>query len=247
VALLPEQIAEIGICQPDGTFITSLAELELRCAEMQQTGEPVCIDGAGVRTQRPNPVAREASASLSPRLDWINQYQLWDEHHHQHGVHAIEVSTTWGDLLWVDGGWPGRCHELVVAELSGVADVLAKSQVRTLTDRGYRGIEKRCGVHVGLPVGKWKDQPTLDSELRAQNTVQAGLRAGTERAVAHLAKLKVREAQASLEPRVDGGISEMAAQDRQSAQRHQGSWGSSQPDPMDSPDHGIATVDTLNR
>jgi len=88
VALLLEPIAEIGICQPDGTFIASLEELELRCVEMQRTGEPVCIDGAGIRTQRPR--------------SWGNQYQLWDEHHHQHGVHAIEVSTTWGDLLWVD-------------------------------------------------------------------------------------------------------------------------------------------------
>jgi hypothetical protein len=32
----------------------------------------------------------------------------------------VAVSAVWGDLLWVDGGWPGSCHEHELIELSGL-------------------------------------------------------------------------------------------------------------------------------
>jgi hypothetical protein len=30
---------------------------------------------------------------------------------HTHTAQGLALATIWGDLLWVDGGWPGSCHE----------------------------------------------------------------------------------------------------------------------------------------
>lgn len=147
IAMLTPELASIGICQSDGSFVRGLDDLESRCVEMRATGEVVCVDGAGIATQRPQ--------------SWANQYQMWDVHHHQHGVHALVVCDVHGDLLWVDGGWPGQCHELDVIERSGVASVLANTDVRVLADRGYRGLARRDGVNVAHPQGSWKGQPVL--------------------------------------------------------------------------------------
>jgi hypothetical protein len=45
MALLLGELAALGVCQPDGTFVTSLADLCDRLMEMATTGEAVCIDG----------------------------------------------------------------------------------------------------------------------------------------------------------------------------------------------------------
>src|SRR6266704_4826664 len=51
--LLLGPLAALGYCQPDGSFITSLAKLREHLAEMAQTGEAGCLDGLGTRVQRP--------------------------------------------------------------------------------------------------------------------------------------------------------------------------------------------------
>jgi hypothetical protein len=51
--LLLGELVALGVCQPDGTFGTSLEELHERLAEMAATGEAVCVDGLAVRVQRP--------------------------------------------------------------------------------------------------------------------------------------------------------------------------------------------------
>jgi hypothetical protein len=51
--LLLGPLADLGFCQPDGTFITSLDELGERLAEMAEVGEAVCVDGLATRVQRP--------------------------------------------------------------------------------------------------------------------------------------------------------------------------------------------------
>ena len=53
--LLLGELAALGYCQPDGTFITSLAELGEHLVEMAASGEAVCVDGLadpGAATRR---------------------------------------------------------------------------------------------------------------------------------------------------------------------------------------------------
>ena len=95
--LLLDELAALGFCQPDGTFIASLDQLRELLAEMAQAGEAVCVDGLATRVQRP--------------CGWANQKVLYDSQRHAHTAQGLAVSSIWGDLLWCDGGWPGSCHE----------------------------------------------------------------------------------------------------------------------------------------
>jgi hypothetical protein len=45
IALLLGETAKLGICQPDGTFVTNLADLAQRLAEMAATGVAAVVDG----------------------------------------------------------------------------------------------------------------------------------------------------------------------------------------------------------
>jgi hypothetical protein len=51
--LLLGPLGELGSCQPEGTFITSLDQLRQWLGEMTQAGEAVCLDGLATRVQRP--------------------------------------------------------------------------------------------------------------------------------------------------------------------------------------------------
>jgi hypothetical protein len=68
--LLLGPLADLGFCQPDGTFITSLDELGQWLAEMARSGEAVCVDGLATRVQRPsgwtNPEGALATPSGTP-------------------------------------------------------------------------------------------------------------------------------------------------------------------------------------
>jgi hypothetical protein len=52
--LLLGPLAALGYCQPDGTFITTLADLRQWLGEMARAGEAVCVDGLATRVQRPS-------------------------------------------------------------------------------------------------------------------------------------------------------------------------------------------------
>jgi hypothetical protein len=170
--LLLGPLAALGYCQPDGTFITTLADLGQWLAEMAQTGEVVCVDGLGTRVQRPS--------------GWANQKVLYDAKRHTHTAQGLVLSTNHGDLLWVDGGWPGSCHEQELLELAGLDGVLDASGVATVLDRGFRGMAKPR-EHWHAPVGDRRTKDRLTDAQRAFNRVQAGLRALVEQAIAHLA------------------------------------------------------------
>src|SRR6266545_3253755 len=144
--LLLGPLAALGYCQPDGSFITTLAKLREHLAEMAQTGEAVCLDGLGTRVQRPR--------------SWVNQKVLYDAKRHTHTAQGLALSTIWGDLLWCDGGWPGCCHEQELIELAGLDAVLDASGVATIIDRGFRGMAKPR-EHWHAPVGdrRTKDRP----------------------------------------------------------------------------------------
>jgi hypothetical protein len=58
--LLLGELAALGFCQPDGTFVTTLAELRERLEEMAEAGEAVCVDGSrpGCNDQQGGPTRR---------------------------------------------------------------------------------------------------------------------------------------------------------------------------------------------
>jgi DDE superfamily endonuclease len=92
---------------------------------MAHTGEAVVVDGLATRVQRPS--------------GWANQKVVYDAKRHAHTAQGLTVSFIWGDLLWVDGGRPGGCHEHELVELSGLAEVLDGVEVASLLDQRFRG------------------------------------------------------------------------------------------------------------
>jgi hypothetical protein len=170
--LLLGPLAALGYCQPDGTFITTMADLRLHLAEMAHTGEAVCLDGLATRMQRPR--------------GWANQKVLYDAKRHTHTAQGLAVSTIHGDLLWCDGGWPGSCHEQELLELSGLDQVLDAAGVATLLDRGFRGMAK-LREHWHAPVGDRRTKDRLSDGQRVFNRLQAGLRALVEQSIGQLA------------------------------------------------------------
>jgi hypothetical protein len=71
---------------------------------------------------------------------------------------SLSVATIWGDLLWLDGGWPGSCHEHELMQLAGLEEVLDDVEVASLLDRGFRRLAK-TRQHWHAPVG---DRRTID-------------------------------------------------------------------------------------
>jgi DDE superfamily endonuclease len=170
--LLLGPLAALGYCQPDGTFITTLDDLREVLGEMARSGEAVVVDGLATRVQRPR--------------SWGNQKVLYDAKRHTHTAQGLSVSTIWGDLLWVDGGWPGSCHEHELIQLAGLDGALDDVEVASLLDRGFRGMAKGR-EHWHAPVGDRRTIDRLTQEQRAYNRLQAGLRALVEQSIAHLA------------------------------------------------------------
>ena len=170
--LLVGELAAVGFCQPDGSFITTLAELGCWLSEMARSGEAVLVDGFGTRVQRPR--------------GWTNQKVLYDAKRHTHTAQGLAVSTVHGDLLWVDGGWPGSCHEQELIKLAGLDNALDQVEVASLLDRGFRGLAKKR-EHWHAPVGDRRTKDQLTDAQRAFNRLQAGLRALVEQTIAHLA------------------------------------------------------------
>jgi hypothetical protein len=170
--LLLGPLAALGFCQPDGSFVTSLDQLGRWLAEMTASGEAVLLDGLATRVQRPR--------------GWGNQKVLYDARRHTHTAQGLALATIWGDLLWVDGGWPGSCHEHELLTLAGLDEVLDDVQVASLLDRGFRGMAKPR-QHWHAPVGDRRTIDRLTEAQRAYNRLQAGLRALVEQAIGHLA------------------------------------------------------------
>jgi hypothetical protein len=110
---------------------------------------------------------------------------MYDAKRHAHTAQGLAESTIWGDLLWVDGGWPGSCHEHELVALS-------RLEGRWTTSRwsacwiGVPGLAKGR-EHWHAPVGHRRTIDHLTDAQRAFNRVQAGLRALVEQAIAHLA------------------------------------------------------------
>jgi hypothetical protein len=170
--LLLGELAALGFCQPDGSFITTVAQLGEWLAEMAAAGEAVLVDGLATRVQRPR--------------GWANQKVLYDAKRHTHTAQGLAISTIHGDLLWLDGGWPGCCHEQELVTLAGLDDALDRVEVASLLDRGFRGMAKPR-QHWHAPVGDRRTKDTLTPQQRAYNRLQAGLRALVEQSIGHLA------------------------------------------------------------
>jgi hypothetical protein len=167
--LLLGPLAALGYCQPDGSFITTLADLRQHLEEMARSGEAVCVDGLATRVQRPS--------------GWANQKVLYDAKRHTRTAQGVAVSTIHGDLLWCEGGRPGSCHEQELLALSGLDQVPDAAGVATLLDRGFRGMAKP-GEHWHAPVGDRRTKDRLTDRQRAFNRLQAGLRTLVEQSIA---------------------------------------------------------------
>jgi hypothetical protein len=139
---------------------------------MARSGEGVCLDGLATRVQRPR--------------GWANQKMLDDSMRHVHTAQGLALSSAHGDLLWVDGGWPGSCHEHELVALSRLDGVLDDVGVVGLLDRGFRGLAKPR-QHWHAPVGDRRTKERLTDGQRAYNRLQAGLRALVEQSIGHLA------------------------------------------------------------
>jgi hypothetical protein len=111
---------------------------------------------------------------------------LYDAKRHAHTAQGLATSTIHGDLLWVDGGWPGSCHKHELIALSGHGGVLDTTAVASLLDRGFRGLA-RLREHWHAPVGDRRAKDRLSAGQRAFNRCQARLRALVEQAIGHLA------------------------------------------------------------
>jgi hypothetical protein len=130
------------------------------------------VDGLAARVQRPR--------------GWANQKVLYDAKRHTHTAQGQAISNIHGDLLWLDGGWPGCCHEHELIDLAGLGGVLDAVEVASLLDRGFRGLAK-TREHWHAPVGDRRTKDRLTDEQQAYNRLQAGLRALVEQSIAHLA------------------------------------------------------------
>jgi len=170
--LLLGPLAALGFCQPDGSFIATVDQLGRWLGAMARAGEAVLVDGLGTRVQRPR------AGPTSRVLD--------DAKRHTHTAQGLVLSTIWGDLLWVDGGWPGSCHEQERMKLAGLEGVLDEVEVASLLDRGFRGLAT-SREHWHAPVGDRRTIDRLSDAQRAYNRLQAGLRALVEQSIAHLA------------------------------------------------------------
>jgi len=168
--LLLGPLADLGLCQPDGTFISSLDELGERLAEMAEVGEAVCVDGLATRVQRPR--------------GWANQKVLNDAKRHTHTAQGLAVSTIWGDLLWVDGGWPGSCHEHELLGLAGLAGALESRWSVCWTGGFGHGQGARALACAGR--GPAHHRPAHRRAAGVQPRA-GGLRALVEQSIAHLA------------------------------------------------------------
>ena len=77
--LLLGPLADLGYCQPDGTFVTTLADLRALLLEMAGAGEAVVVDGLATRVQRP--------------CGWANQKVLYDATGNVDGGELFHSST----------------------------------------------------------------------------------------------------------------------------------------------------------
>ncbi len=73
-----------------------------------------------------------------------------------------------GRPAWLDGGWPGSCHEHELIRLAGLQGLLDKVGVVSLLDRGFRGMAKGH-QHWHAPVGDRRTIDRLTGAQRADN------------------------------------------------------------------------------
>lgn len=172
--LLQEIIPHIvtkGLLQADGTFLQP-ADLQSWLCEMSENRELALLDGTFTQVTRPQTGALR-------RLF----YQVKSG---TYCYQSLVLSTTCGDVLSLDGGWPGSFSELDILDHSAFLSDLETSEVTVLADRGFRGVEKRTEGKWALPVGYWSKRKELSEETQTYNWCQNSVRAPAEHANAAL-------------------------------------------------------------
>ncbi len=170
--LLLGPVAALGLCQPDGSFITTLDDLRELLVEMAASGEAVCVDGLATRVQRPR--------------GWANQKVLYDAKRHARTRPGPGHLDRLGRPV-VAGRWlAGRLPRARAHPAGGLEGALDEVEVVSLLDRGFRGMAK-TREHWHAPVGDRRTKDRLAEGQRAFNRLQAGLRALVEQSIGHLA------------------------------------------------------------
>lgn len=162
---LTPRIATFGLLQADGTLLQP-GDLQAWLAEIADNHEVTLLDGTFTQVPRP--------ALASTRRLF---YQVKSR---TYCYQTLGLSTGRGDILVLDGGWPGKIHELDILDHTAFLPALEASQVTSLTDRGFRGVDKRTDANWALPVGSWAKRKDLPQETQAYNYVQNSVRAPAE-------------------------------------------------------------------
>jgi hypothetical protein len=164
-------LTDLGFCQPDETFITSLDDLHQWLAEMAACGEVVCLDGRppGCNDPGHGPTRRcctTPSGTPTPPRAWRCPLSTATCCGPTAAGRAAAMSTSWWRWQGWRGAGRGRGGKPVGSGVSGHGQ-----RPRALVCAG-RGPPHHRPAHQGQ---------------RAFNRVQAGLRALVEQAIAHLA------------------------------------------------------------
>jgi hypothetical protein len=170
--LLLLKLAALGYCQPDGRFVTTLAQVRERLAEMAEVGEVVCVDGLATRVQRPR--------------GWANQKLLYDAKRHAHTAQGLAVSTSTATCC----GWMAAGLEAAMSRSSSSCRGLATGSMPAVWPPS--STEDSAGwprvASTGMcPVGDRRTKDRLTDQQRPFNRLQAGLRALVEQAIGHRA------------------------------------------------------------
>jgi hypothetical protein len=123
--LLLGPLGALGFCQFNGTFIATLDDLRRGAA-----GDGRCRRGGrGGRAGNPGAATR----------GWTSQKVLYDAKRHSRTARGLSVASIWGDLLWLDGGWPGSCHELELIKLADLRGCWTRSRWQPYWTAGSAG------------------------------------------------------------------------------------------------------------
>ena len=170
--LLLDELAALGFCQPDGTFIATLDDLRQWLAEMAAAGEAVCVDGLATRVQRPT--------------GWANQKVLDDAKRHAH--------TAGGPCHLDHRRRPAVAGRRLAGQLPRAgAHPAGRARQRAGPGRGRQPAGPRVPRHgqaaraLARPAWGPPHHRPAQRRQRADNRLQAGLRALVEQAIAHLA------------------------------------------------------------
>jgi len=137
--------------------------------EMLETGELLLLDGTGTECPRPT--------------KWLDQLMFYDYKHHMHDYQTIVLTSEFGEILAVHGGWPGKIPEWDAAWHSQFIEIVKEAYTKVVTDRGFRASHPENFI---AAKGQHSTPQPGDAEITRT-------RAENERAMSTLKNFKIME------------------------------------------------------